>query len=165
VCQLDGGNSGSNVSFIGIGTCTIDANQPGNANYAAASQAQQSFAVVVGPPTQLEFTIQPVDLTAGNRLATIEVTETDAVGDVIDDSASVVDFSVAACSGDMVIGSAMMSHGVATLDSAVRFYTVTDPASLKVTAATGALTVDSDAFRILANAGLLFADGFEACRL
>jgi hypothetical protein len=33
------------VTFIGAGTCTIDANQGGDANYAAAPQAQQAFTV------------------------------------------------------------------------------------------------------------------------
>ena len=41
VCSI----SGSTVSFIAAGTCVIDANQAGNANYNAAPQAQQSFAV------------------------------------------------------------------------------------------------------------------------
>jgi hypothetical protein len=41
VCSI----SGSTVSFIGAGTCVIDANQPGNANYNPAPQVQQSFAV------------------------------------------------------------------------------------------------------------------------
>ena len=47
VCSI----SGSTVSFIGVGTCVIDANQPGNANYNAAPQAQQSFAVAKGNQT------------------------------------------------------------------------------------------------------------------
>jgi hypothetical protein len=41
VCSI----AGAVVSFIGIGTCTIDANQAGNAAYSAAPQVQQSFPV------------------------------------------------------------------------------------------------------------------------
>src|SRR5579862_1003591 len=37
--------SGSSVSFVGTGTCTINADQPGNGTYAAAARAQQSFGV------------------------------------------------------------------------------------------------------------------------
>jgi hypothetical protein len=44
VCTI---NSGT-VSFIGLGTCTIDANQGGDATYAPAPQMQQPFAVA--PP-------------------------------------------------------------------------------------------------------------------
>jgi uncharacterized repeat protein (TIGR01451 family) len=42
VCTIDNGGV---VSFIGVGTCTIDANQSGNATYAPAPQQQQTFAV------------------------------------------------------------------------------------------------------------------------
>ena len=45
VCSLSGSTSGASVSFIGVGTCKIDANQGGNASYNAASQVQQSFGV------------------------------------------------------------------------------------------------------------------------
>jgi len=38
--------SSSTVSFVGTGTCTLDANQAGNADYTAAPTATQSFAVV-----------------------------------------------------------------------------------------------------------------------
>ncbi len=41
VCTL----SASAVSFTAPGTCTIDADQPGNSNYTSAPQAQQAFAV------------------------------------------------------------------------------------------------------------------------
>jgi photosystem II stability/assembly factor-like uncharacterized protein len=41
VCSI----SGSVVSFVGGGTCEVDANQAGNSTYAAAQQAQQSFHV------------------------------------------------------------------------------------------------------------------------
>ena len=41
VCSISGGV----VSFIGSGSCLINANQAGNTNYSAAAQVQQSFAV------------------------------------------------------------------------------------------------------------------------
>jgi hypothetical protein len=44
VCSI----SGSTVSFTAVGTCVIDANQAGNANYNPAPQVQQSFAVSMG---------------------------------------------------------------------------------------------------------------------
>jgi alpha-tubulin suppressor-like RCC1 family protein len=47
VCTI----SGSIVSFVGAGTCTIDANQAGNASYEPAPQAQQSFPVAPRLPT------------------------------------------------------------------------------------------------------------------
>lgn len=44
VCSI----AGSTVSFIGVGTCTINANQAGNTAYNAAPQVQQAFAVGQG---------------------------------------------------------------------------------------------------------------------
>jgi hypothetical protein len=47
VCSI----SGTTVSFIGEGTCKIDANQAGNAEYSPAPQAQMSFSVSRKPQT------------------------------------------------------------------------------------------------------------------
>ncbi|EER60540.1 putative outer membrane adhesin like protein [Acidovorax delafieldii 2AN] len=45
VCSV----AGATVSLTGIGTCTINANQAGNASYDPAPQVQQSFAVAARP--------------------------------------------------------------------------------------------------------------------
>jgi hypothetical protein len=58
-----------------------------------------------------------------------------------------------------------MVHGVATLSTTLRFYTVTDPSMLQVTAKVLALTATSDGFVVEANGDVAFADGFEGCRL
>ena len=42
--------SGSTASFIGVGTCTISADQAGNTNYSASPQVTQSFTVGKGDP-------------------------------------------------------------------------------------------------------------------
>jgi hypothetical protein len=47
VCTL----SGSTVNFVGIGTCTINANQAGNASYDPAAQVPQTFTVAKATPT------------------------------------------------------------------------------------------------------------------
>ena len=49
--------SGAIVTFVAVGTCVIDANQAGNASYAAATQVQQSF-VVLGTQS-ITFTSTP----------------------------------------------------------------------------------------------------------
>src|SRR5205823_8714166 len=51
--------SGATVTPVGAGTCTIDANQSGNANYQAAAQVQQSFNVAA--PSQ---SVQSIDFTS-----------------------------------------------------------------------------------------------------
>ena len=164
VCTIDGSTSGSHVSLIGAGTCKINADQSGNGNYNAALQAHQSFTVAPGTPT-LEFTTQPGNISAGEVLGTIAVTEKDPLGATIDDNASVVDFTITACGGPISLGSANMVHGVATLDTTLRFYTVTDPSTRQVTAKTLALTATSGTFVVQANADLVFADGLDGCRL
>ena len=47
VCSI----AGSTVSFTAVGTCKVNANQAGNANYEPAAQVQQSFAVAKGDQT------------------------------------------------------------------------------------------------------------------
>ena len=67
VCAISGGV----VSFTGAGTCRVNANQAGNANYAAASQVQQSFAV--SPPAPVVATVTPSSgTTAGGTVVALE---------------------------------------------------------------------------------------------
>nr|MBW4077265.1 hypothetical protein [Acidobacteriota bacterium] len=54
VCSVNAGQ----VSFSGVGNCVIAANQTGNANYAAAPTAQQSFTVSEGVQT-IHFSSTP----------------------------------------------------------------------------------------------------------
>ncbi len=42
--------SGSTVSFIGVGTCTVDADQSGSSDYSPAAQVKQSFGVGKATP-------------------------------------------------------------------------------------------------------------------
>jgi len=50
--------SGATITFTGVGACIVDANQAGNANYAAAAQVQQ--AIVIGAMSQtIAFTSSP----------------------------------------------------------------------------------------------------------
>jgi len=165
VCAIDGASSGSNVSFIGSGTCTIDATQGGNGSYSAAPLKQQAFAVGPGVAT-LEFTTQPVDVAAGELLASVAVTIKDPLGNAVEDNGSTVAFSVSFCGGPISIGSALTVHGVATLSTTQRFYSALSPAPvLQISAVAGALSAQSAGFFVLANGDLVSADGFEACQL
>jgi len=66
ICTISGSTSGSSVSFIGAGTCVIDANQAGNANYNAAPQAQQTDPVAKGAQTVTFTSTAPVNVHVGN---------------------------------------------------------------------------------------------------
>jgi RHS repeat-associated protein len=43
--------SGTNMTFVSVGTCTINANQTGNANWNAAAQVQRTFTISKGTQT------------------------------------------------------------------------------------------------------------------
>jgi hypothetical protein len=89
VCTI----SGPTVSFVGAGTCTVDANQAGNAEYAPALQVQQSFAVAAaptppGPPPPIVQVKPPVIPNSSFRvtgatlsLATYAITFAESVAD------------------------------------------------------------------------------------
>jgi len=47
--------SGTTVTIQSLGTCTINANQAGNADYEAATQVSQSFAITKGTPSLSNF--------------------------------------------------------------------------------------------------------------
>ncbi|MEO8100969.1 MAG: fibronectin type III domain-containing protein [Betaproteobacteria bacterium] len=81
--------SGSNVTMIGLGTCTIAANQAGNASYLAATQVLQSFGIVGSVPGA------PIigTGTPGNAQATISFTPPASTG------GSVITTYTASCNG------------------------------------------------------------------
>jgi hypothetical protein len=96
VCSI----SGSTVSFIGVGTCVIDANQAGNANYNAAPQAQQSFAVAKGDQT-INFT-STAPAAAKNGGPTYNVTATSTAGLTVTFTIDAAATSVCSISGSTV---------------------------------------------------------------
>jgi hypothetical protein len=60
VCSI----SGSTVSFKAAGTCVLDANQPGDGQYNAASQTQQSFPVAATSGTKYDNSHDTVNCAA-----------------------------------------------------------------------------------------------------
>jgi Bacterial Ig domain len=74
VCTISGSTSGSTVSFIGAGTCVIDANQAGNADYNAAPQVQQSDPVAKGDQTITFTSTAPAGAKAGGPTYTVTAT-------------------------------------------------------------------------------------------
>ena len=71
VCSISAGV----VSFTGIGTCTLDGNQAGNATYGAAPQVQQSF-TVTGTQTVSFTSTAPASATVGGATYTPTATAT-----------------------------------------------------------------------------------------
>jgi hypothetical protein len=72
VCSI----AGTTISFIGTGTCTIDADQPGNSSYLAAQQAQQSFAVGLASQAISFTSAAPSGAVAGDPPYTVTASAT-----------------------------------------------------------------------------------------
>jgi hypothetical protein len=70
VCSL----AGSTISFVGVGTCTVRANQAGSALYEAAAQAQQSFAVAKAPQSVSFTSSAPSGAVFGGPAYTVSAT-------------------------------------------------------------------------------------------
>ncbi|ANB17870.1 beta strand repeat-containing protein [Dokdonella koreensis] len=103
VCSL----AGSSVTFQGAGTCVINANQAGDANYAPAPQVQQSFAVVQASQTITFTSTAPADASVGGPSYTASATASSGLPVTlsIDASASTV------CS---IAGAVVSFQGVGT---------------------------------------------------
>jgi hypothetical protein len=153
----------SNLAFDVAGSgYTLTGHDVGDGLTSAPSTA---FSIVAAGASQIVFTTQPANVLRGEKLGTVAVTEEDAFGNpIITDSTSSVDFSIAACGGTVDLGSATLSNGVGTLTgSSQHFYTFAS--GLTVDAASGSFTASSNGFNVVANAGYIFSDGFESCRL
>ena len=149
-----------NLIFDTAGTgYTLGATDAGDGLTATSS----SFNIVAGTAAQLVFTTEPANVTQGNTLGTIAVTEEDAKGNVVNDNRN-VDFTIAACSGSVDLGNVAMVNGVATLSGgSQRFYTVATGLTIGATGPSS-LSVTSTGFNVVTG-DLLLSDGFEACRL
>lgn len=64
VCTSSG-TDGATITFVGAGTCTVDADQAGSAYYAAAPQVQQTFEVAQAPQAITFSTTAPTGAAVG----------------------------------------------------------------------------------------------------
>ena len=136
VCSINGGGV---VSFTGAGTCTLDANQAGNANYNPATQVQQNVTVKNGQTITFTSTA-PVGATVGGATYTPTATATSALPVAITvDSAS---SAVCSINGGGVVS--FTGAGTCTLDANqagnATFYPATQ-VQQNVTVAKGSQTI------------------------
>jgi hypothetical protein len=116
VCSI----AGSTVSFIGTGTCVVNADQPGNATYDAAARVQQTFAV--GPRLVAESygVVGNTQLVAAGHSAPTTPFTSDATSLLANDSADEAITVTAVSSG------ATTGGGSITIDTSGKF-TYTPP--------------------------------------
>jgi hypothetical protein len=70
-------NGGSTITMLGAGTCTIAANQPGNANYAPAPQVTQNITIAPGTQAALVLSASPPSIAlTGTSLQTTSLLRT-----------------------------------------------------------------------------------------
>lgn len=96
VCTLS--QSGTSVSFTGVGTCVIDANQAGNSNYTDAPEALQAFSI--GPASSTTKYTGPQQVSTG---ASITPSATLASGAGACEASQVITFTL---SGNPITGAA-----------------------------------------------------------
>jgi len=89
------------VSFVGIGTCTLAFNDPGNSTYAAAAQVNQSFSVAKGSAVITVTSPAPTSATVGGPTYVPSATSTS--GDAVT--------ITSATSGVCTISSGIVSFG------------------------------------------------------
>jgi hypothetical protein len=104
--------SGSSVSFVGHGTCTIDANQAGNSSYQAAPQVQQSFTIGGTSQTITYTSTAPSNAAVGG--STYTVTATSSSGLAVSFSIDAASSGVCSISGSTV---SMTHPGTCTVDA------------------------------------------------
>ena len=90
------------------------------------------------------------------------VAEQDGSGHIVADNATVHFVIENVCGAPVDLGSVTMNSGVATLTNDQRFYTLAS--GVTISASTPTLS-NSATFNVVVNSDLLFADGFESCRL
>ena len=160
VCTISAGV----VSFTGLGTCTLDANQAGNAAYTAAPQVQQSFAVGGGTTAQtIGFTSSaPSAASVGGATYTPVATATSTlpVALTVDPSAS----AVCAISGGVV---SFSGAGTCVIDANQAGNTTYSPAaqvqqSFTVGPGATATPLAPPAFTLTPGAGALTINSFAA---
>jgi hypothetical protein len=143
-------------------TCTVS---HGNGNTWTSNAINANCAVTATfALNKLVFTTQPANVSQGNVLGTVTVTEQDDGGNTMSDNATVTFSTTTAC-GALTLGTATMVNGVATLDSTQRFYTTAS--NLTISASDGSNTLaatNSGNFSVTTNPDLVFSSGLESCR-
>lgn len=156
--------------FNVVGTSALVATYAGDANFGGSVSAPVLHTVSAPTALHLAFGVEPpATVLRGTELTGVTVQVLDISNAVVTtDNSTQITLAVPACSGTSLafIGPVTVVNGIATFTNLPpRFYTLAT--NLQAGAQSNpAYTPDtSSAFDVIANIDLLFANGFEGCRL
>jgi hypothetical protein len=142
--------SGTQVTPVGPGTCTVHATQPGDANWNAATPVDQGFTITV--PTVTHYSVSsPVSTAAGAPLS-VTVSALDGTNAVVPaytgtahftstDAAAVLPADYTFTAGDA--GAHTFANGVTLKSAGARTVTATDTVTSSITGSTASVAVAS----------------------
>jgi hypothetical protein len=155
------------LSFNLLGTSNLTATYGGDPGFNGSVSVLEPHTVTIPLGNHLAFVPQQQnDILGGNRLNGVTVQIQDAGNAVVTgDNSTQVTLSVSACGAPVLFGPVTVTAGIADFTGVgLRFYTIASNLTLNAVA-TGYTTATSGSFNVLANADLVFADGFDGCRL
>ena len=147
--------SGSTVSFVGTGTCTINADQAGNAGYNPAPQVQQSFAVRANQTITFNQPATPATATTSATLSAsassgLSVTFSSATTTVCTVSGATVSYLIAGTcilnadqDGNPTYNAATQVQRTVTVTKASQTITFNQPATPATAGTTATLSASS----------------------
>jgi hypothetical protein len=157
------------VTFTMTGVSNLTATYAGDANFGGSVSTTVAHTVSAPTALHLAFAQQPTSVLRGEKLnaVTVEVRDNSNVL-VSSDNSTQVTLSVPICGATQLatFGPVTVASGVATFTNVgPRFYTLTTGLQLGAQSTPADTPDTSSAFDVLANADMVFAAGFESCRL
>ena len=142
------------MTFLTIGTCTINANEPASSNWNAAVQKQQNVVVSAGTPTHFSVSA-PASATAGAPI-TVTVTALDATDNTVlgytgtvhftsTDGAAVLPSDYTFIGGDSGVHAFTAQVTLKTVGGGVQTVTATDMATPSIAGTSGDIAMTAAA--------------------
>jgi hypothetical protein len=120
-----------------------------------------TFAISAGAAAALKFTPVPNDITQGETLGDVTVTEYDAFDNVVPDSTHVT-LTAGSCGGTE-LGNGDLTAGTITFPTSLTFKTVAAAVTLSAAATPAGPSNANTTFNVGANANWVFRSDFESC--
>ncbi len=159
-------SSSCQLSLTTAGTHTLTAAYSGDSNF-NLSGSSTSHVVDASLASSLAFGQQPSDVLRGNKLNGVTVQVLDGTGAVAtSDNTTTITLSLTACGSPVTFGPVTVVNGVATFTGVgPRFYTIASNLTVNATSSPAFTPAISNSFNVVVNPDVIFADGFDGCRL